>query len=149
MPVLPEDLFEFASQPNPSVMATLTADGNPACVPVWYLIEDPGHLLLSIATDQSRADRLNHLRADPRMSISILGHEDWHQSVSIRGTAIEFFNDKDLVIIDAMAVHYSGSFYAKRSPRMAVRVRIDDWTSEVSQPVTDNVPIRREDNHVE
>lgn len=133
MPVLPEELVDFASQPNYAVMATIGPDGGPVSVPVWYLLEDAGHLLLSIVADASRGDRLSHLRADPRMSISILGRDDWHKAVSIRGTAVEFFEDEGLAIIDAMAVHYLGSAYAKRQPRIGVRVKIDEWTTDIAQ----------------
>ena len=136
MTVLPDDLVAFASQPNPAVMSTVAADGRPVSVPVWYLLEDAEHILLSILAGSSRGNRLNHLRSDPRMSIAILGNDDWLKAVSIRGTAVEFFEDEDLTIIDSMAVHYLGSTYTQRNPRIAVRVRIDDWTTEMAQSKT-------------
>lgn len=130
MTALPSHVLDFVSQPNPAVMSTLSSDGRPVSVQVVYLVEDTHHIILSIAAGNSRGGRLEHLRADPRMSITILGREDWTQAVSILGTAIEFFDDAKLALIDMMAVHYFGAAYAKRDPRVAVRVRIDEWTAE-------------------
>jgi pyridoxamine 5'-phosphate oxidase-like protein len=132
MPALPADLLEYVSRPNPAVMATMSPEGRAVSVPIWYLAEDAEHILLSVAAENSRGSRLKHLRTDPRTSISILGLDDWTQSVSILGNAVEFFEDHNLAIIDAMALHYLGGTYAKRDPRIAVRVRIDEWTSEVN-----------------
>jgi hypothetical protein len=117
-------------------MATIAPDGRPVTVQIVYLAQDPEHILLSIAAGNSRGGRLGHLRADPRTSITILGRDDWTEAVTIHGTAIDFSDDKDLEAIDAMTAHYFGGPYAKRGPRTAVRVRIDDWTSEIARSDT-------------
>ena len=127
MPALPAHVFDFISQPNPAVMATVTPDGRPVSVQVWYLAEDPGHILLSIASGNSRGGRLQHLRNEPRMSLTVLDLGDWNEAVTVLGTAVEFSDDADLAIIDAMASHYLGGRHAKREPRTAVRIRIDEW----------------------
>ncbi|MFC7848226.1 pyridoxamine 5'-phosphate oxidase family protein [Arthrobacter sp. NPDC057388] len=128
MPALPQHLYDFVSRPNPAVMATVAPDGRPVTVQIVYLTEDAGHILLSIASGNSRGGRLQHLREDPRVSLTVLKNDDWTEAVSVLGTAVEFFDDTNLEIIDAMTVHYFGAPYAIRNPRTAVRVRIDEWT---------------------
>ncbi|WP_427017310.1 pyridoxamine 5'-phosphate oxidase family protein [Pseudarthrobacter sp. P1] len=128
MPALPQQVFDFISQPNPAVMATVRPDGRPVSVQIVYLVEDAEHILLSIAAGNSRGGRLQHLRDDPRMSLTVLNGDDWTEAVTVLGTAVEFFDDENLQSIDAMTAHYFGGPYAIRSPRTAVRIRIDEWT---------------------
>ncbi|CAH0217109.1 hypothetical protein SRABI83_02287 [Arthrobacter sp. Bi83] len=127
MPALPQHVFDFISQPNPAVMATVDPDGRPVSVQIVYLIEDAEHILLSIAAGNSRGGRLQHLRDDPRMSLTVLKNNGWTDAVTLLATAVEFFEDENLQIIDAMTAHYFGGPYAIRNPRTAVRVRIDEW----------------------
>ncbi|MBT8163594.1 MULTISPECIES: pyridoxamine 5'-phosphate oxidase family protein [Arthrobacter] len=132
MSSLTQEVFEFVARPNPAVMATVTTDGQPVTVQIVYLAEDPSHLLLSIAAGNSRGGRLEHLRHDPRLAITVVGKEDWTQAVSLKGTAVEFFEDANLAAIDMMSMHYFGAPYGKRDPRIAVRVRIDEWSAEIA-----------------
>lgn len=144
MSALPPHLFAFVSEPNPAVMATVNAEGQPVTVQIVYLAEDPHHILLSIVTDNSRGGRLQHLRDDPRMSLTVLHHKDWLHAVTMLGTAIEFFDDANLALIDAMNEHYIGGPYPKRAPRTAVRVRIDEWTEHNNGALRSN-----EENHLD
>ncbi|MFP3459995.1 pyridoxamine 5'-phosphate oxidase family protein [Arthrobacter globiformis] len=132
MPALPQHLYDFISQPNPAVMSTVTYDGRPVSVQIVYLAEDAEHILLSIASGNSRGGRLQHLREDPRMSLTVLKNDDWTEAVTVLGTAVDFFDDKDLEIIDGMTTHYFGGPYAIRNPRTAVRIRIDEWTEHAN-----------------
>lgn len=134
MPNLPQHVFDFIARPSPAVMATVSSDGRPVSVQIVYLAEDAGHILLSIASGNSRGGRLQHLRNDPRMSLTVLNRDDWTEAVTVLGTAVGFFDDEDLTIIDAMTAHYFGTPYAIRNPRTAVRVRVDEWT-EHSNPL--------------
>lgn len=138
MTALTDFVAEFVSRPNPAVMATVAPGGSPVCVPVVYALDDPDHLLLSIVTSASRGDRLSHLKANPRMSIVVLDQTDWLVSVSIQGTAMEFFEDVDLALIDEMTMRYFGSPYADRRPRTGVRVLVDSWTTSMTSATTPN-----------
>ncbi|AOY71069.1 pyridoxamine 5'-phosphate oxidase family protein [Arthrobacter sp. TES] len=133
MPALPQHVYDIISQPNPAVMSTVASDGRPVSVQIVYLVEDAGHILLSIASGNSRGGRLQHLREDPRVSLTVLKNDDWTEAVTVLGTAVEFFDDKDLQIIDAMTTHYFGAPYAIRNPRTAVRVRVDEWTEHSNE----------------
>jgi PPOX class probable F420-dependent enzyme len=98
---LPPDLVDFLAQPNPSVIATVDADGNPHTAASWYLWED-GRVLVSM--DESRK-RLEHLRGDPRVSITALGEPSWYRHVTLRGRVAQLEDDSELEVIDRLARH--------------------------------------------
>ena len=121
---LPERVVELLRLPNPAVMATLAADGRPVTVATWYLLEDDGRILLGL--DAKRA-RLKHLRADPRVSLTVLAR-DWYTHVSVQGRVVSITDDAGLRDIDRLARHYTGDAYGNRNrPRVSVRVEIDRW----------------------
>ena len=78
---LPAELAEFLAKPNPCVIATLNADGSPNTVATWYLWED-GRVLVNMA--ESRA-RLDNIRRDGRVSLTVLDEASWYNHVSLRG----------------------------------------------------------------
>jgi PPOX class probable F420-dependent enzyme len=67
-PPLPEDVRALLAEANPAVIATVRADGQPVTVATWYLLD--GEKIL-VNLDHSRA-RLRHLRADPRVAVTVL-----------------------------------------------------------------------------
>ncbi|MFN3339916.1 MAG: PPOX class F420-dependent oxidoreductase [Dietzia sp.] len=115
---LTDDLRRLLAAPNPCVMATLRRDGSPVTVPTWYrLVDDRIHLNL----DAGRV-RLQHLRRDPRVALSVLDADDWYSHVSIQGRITEITEDPDLSGIDALSRHYTGGEYHVRD-----RPRVDAW----------------------
>ena len=122
---LPQNLLEFLAKPNPAVMATLAADGRPVSVATWYLLEDDGTILLGL--DAQRA-RLDHLRRDPRVSLTALAEGDWYTHVSVQGTVGPIRDDEDLRDIDRLSRHYTGRAYGNRDrPRVSTHLTIDRW----------------------
>ena len=95
-PPLPDEVQELLRKPNPSVIVSVRPDGQPVSVPTWYLWED-GRVLVNM--DNARK-RVEYLRKDPRVSISILSEDDWYTHVSIQGHIVEWADDDDLTIID-------------------------------------------------
>jgi hypothetical protein len=73
-PPLPPDLVAFLAEPNPSVIATIRPDGSPHTAATWYLWVD-GRVLVNM--DEGRR-RLEHVRQEPRVSITVLGRADWY-----------------------------------------------------------------------
>ena len=63
---LPAELSEFLARPNPAVIGTVTASGDPRTVATWYVWED-GRVLMNL--EDGRA-RLDDMRRDPRASPS-------------------------------------------------------------------------------
>jgi PPOX class probable F420-dependent enzyme len=122
---LPGPVIELLRLPNPAVMATVAADGRPVSVATWYLLEDDRHFLLGL--DAQRA-RLKHMRADPRVSLTVLARDDWYTHVSLQGRVISLTDDVGLRDIDRLARHYTGDGYANRErPRVSAQIEIERW----------------------
>ncbi|GAB2696019.1 PPOX class F420-dependent oxidoreductase [Thalassiella azotivora] len=121
---LPEDLRDLLARPNPAVMATLRKDGSPVSVATWYLL-DGDRLLVNL--DESRT-RLQHLRRDPRVSLTVLADDDWYTHVSVQGRVTELTDDTDLRGIDRISRHYTGNPYPVRDrPRVDAWIEVDRW----------------------
>jgi PPOX class probable F420-dependent enzyme len=115
-------LEAFLRQPNPAVVATLRADGGPHTAATWYLWEQ-GRVLVNL--DEGRS-RLEHLRRDPRISLTVLGAEGWHRHVTLEGLVVLVELDADLHEIDRLARHYTGSPFQSRD-----RGRVSAWIEVV------------------
>ena len=70
---LPDDVRALLTKPNPAVVATVRSDGAPVTVATWYLL-DGDRVLLNM--DHTRV-RLEHLRRDPRVSLTVLDEAGW------------------------------------------------------------------------
>src|SRR3954451_4726125 len=102
-PPLPDRVLEMLRLPNPAVMATVASDGRPVTVATWYLLEDDGRILLGL--DAERA-RLKHMRADPRVSLTVLAQE-WYTHVSLQGRVVSISDDVGLHDIDPLGRRYT------------------------------------------
>ena len=121
---LPPEVAEFLARPNYATVSTLRKDGAPVSVPTWYLFED-GHVVLNM--DAGRV-RLQHLRRDPRVSLSAMDPADWITHVSLQGRVVSPTDDEGLVDIDRIATHYTGRPYAVRDrPRVTAVVEVERW----------------------
>ena len=83
-PPLPPRLDAFLAKPNASVIATVRPDGSPVTVATWYVWEG-GRVLVNM--DEGRK-RLEHMRADPRVSLTVMDLSDWSAHVSLQGRVI-------------------------------------------------------------
>jgi PPOX class probable F420-dependent enzyme len=131
-PPLPAELDQFLSEPNPSVIASLDADGRPHTAATWYLWEN-GRVLVNM--DEGRK-RLEYLRNDPRVSITVLGRgDDWYHHVTLRGRVVEIDED-GLDDIDRLSRHYTGQPYSQRDRgRVSAWIEIESWHSwAINQP---------------
>ena len=119
---LENDVRELLLKPNPAVMATVRKDGSPVTVPTWYrLVGD--RILLNL--DKSRV-RLQHIKRDPRVALSVMEAGNWTTHVSIQGRVVEIVDDPNLEGIDSLARHYTGQNYFNREdPRVDAWVEID------------------------
>ena len=123
-PPLPDHVRERLAKPNPAVIATVRDNGHPVTVPTWYLL-DGDRILVNM--DASRK-RLEHLREDPRVSLSALDEADWYTHVSIVGRVVEMNDDEGLEGIDRLSQHYTGRPYPVRdSPRVNAWIEIERW----------------------
>ena len=94
-------------------------------VATWYLLEDDGRILVNM--DAGRR-RLEYIRQDPRVSLTVLDGDDWSTHVSVQGRLDDLTDDGDLTDIDRIAIHYTGSPYPNRSRgRVSGWIDIDFW----------------------
>jgi PPOX class probable F420-dependent enzyme len=122
-PPVPEHIANVLARPNPAVMATVRPDGAPVSVATWYLY-DEGRVLLNL--DGTRK-RLEHLRADPRVSLTVLDDESWYRHISLQGR-VTITPDEDLSGIDRLSIHYGGNPYPDReSPRFDAWMEIESF----------------------
>jgi PPOX class probable F420-dependent enzyme len=123
-PPLPDATRELLSKPNPTVIATLAADGRPVSVATWYLL-DGARILVNM--DEGRK-RLDHLRRDPRVSLTVLDEASWYTHVSLHGRVVEMREDVGMADIDRLAVHYTGKPYRNRDRgRVSAWIEVDRW----------------------
>ena len=121
---MPDDVRALLAQPNPAVIASNRPDGQPVSVATWYLWQDERVL---VNMDEGRR-RLAYLRADPRVSLTVLAASDWYTHVSLQGRVVELTDDEGLVDIDRLATHYTGAPYRNRERRrVSAWVQVEHW----------------------
>ena len=121
---LPDDVRDLLAKPNPAVITTLGKDGRPVSVATWYVL-DGDRVLVNM--DEGRK-RLEHLRRDPRVSLTALDEAGWYTHVSLQGRVVEMADDVDLEGIDRIARHYTGAPYRTRDrKRVNAWIEIDTW----------------------
>ena len=121
---LPDELKAFLAEPNPSVIATLTADGKPHSAATWYLWDD-GRALVNMAATRKR---LANMRRDPNVSLTVLGSEEWYRQVTLRGRVTEIAEGDGLEGNRPArpALHGSG-LRAPQDPRVNAWIEVDSW----------------------
>jgi PPOX class probable F420-dependent enzyme len=124
-PPLPDDVAALVARPNPAVITSNRPDGQPVSVATWYLLEGDGRILVNM--DEGRR-RLEYLRRDPRVSLTVLAADDWYTHVSLQGHVAELVDDPDLVDIDRLSNHYGAGAYSNRTnKRVSARIVIERW----------------------
>jgi PPOX class probable F420-dependent enzyme len=123
-PPLSPELDSFLTNPNPAVIATLQPDGSPNSVATWYIWEN-GRILVNM--DATRK-RLDWMRRDPRVSLTVLDKDDWYRHVTLNGQVVSIEDDPDLSDIDRLSRQYTGEPYARRDqPRVSAWIEVRSW----------------------
>jgi PPOX class probable F420-dependent enzyme len=123
-PPIPEEVSEFLSRPNPAVVATLRRDGSPHTVPTWYDWSDD---LVLLNMDESRL-RLEHMRRDPRIALTVLDADSWYRHISLIGEVVSIEDDVELADIDRLALRYTGRpFRTRDKRRVSAWMRPERW----------------------
>jgi PPOX class probable F420-dependent enzyme len=121
---VPPELDEFLAQPNPSVISTVGPDGSPHTAATWYLREN-GRILVNMADTRKR---LENMRRDPRVSLTVIGKDNFYNQVTLRGEVVEFADDEDLAGIDRLAVQYMGQPYGRHGQkRVNAWIEVESW----------------------
>lgn len=123
-PPLPEAVVAMLKRPNPAVIATLRSDGQPVSAATWYLWDD-GRVLVNM--DEGRK-RLDHIRNDPRVTLTVLDEAGWYTHVTLIGRVAELRDDEGLADIDRLSTQYLGHAYTSRKRRrVSAWIEIDRW----------------------
>jgi PPOX class probable F420-dependent enzyme len=123
-PPLPEDAVAMLRKPNPAVIATLRPDGQPVSTATWYLWDD-GRVLINM--DEGRK-RLEHLRNDSRVSLTVLDADNWYSHTTLIGHVSDIRDDDEFTDIDRLARHYLNRAYPQRDRRrVSAWIEIDRW----------------------
>jgi PPOX class probable F420-dependent enzyme len=121
---LPTELQAFLAEPNPSVIATVTPEGEPHSAATWYLWDD-GRVLVNMAATRKR---LENMRRDPHVSLTVLDKDQWYRQVTLRGRATEIADDDELEGIDRLSRRYTGEAYARRDDaRVNAWIDVESW----------------------
>ncbi|NGO41776.1 PPOX class F420-dependent oxidoreductase [Streptomyces ureilyticus] len=124
-PPLPEAAVAMLKKPNPAVIATVRSDGQPVSTATWYLWEDDGRVLVNM--DEGRK-RLDHMRNDPRVTLTVLDEGNWYTHITLIGRVVEIRDDEGLADIDRLSRHYGGRPYPQRDrARVSAWLEIDRW----------------------
>ena len=115
---LNDEIRTMLAKPNPATISVLRPDGSPVSVATWYLLDGDR---IHVNMDEERK-RLEWLREDPRVAMTILDADGWYTHVSVRGRVVEIADDPDLSGIDRLARLYTGRAYRNRH-----RGRVDAW----------------------
>ena len=123
-PPLPPEIEEFLRKPNPAVVATVRPDGSPHSVATWYDLVD-GLILLNLAATRAR---LEHMRHDRRVSLTVLDVDDWYTHVTLIGVIERLEDDPELADIDRLALRYQGRPFRNRdAARVSAWMRCERW----------------------
>jgi PPOX class probable F420-dependent enzyme len=134
---LSDSAKEMLLKANPAVISTVRSDGQPVSAATWYLLRGD-HLLVNM--DHGRK-RLEHLKNDPRVSLTVLDDGDWYTHVTIIGRVTQMYDDDGLADIDALSRHYTGQEYPRRDrPRISALIQVDrvhGWGSQKNNDQAD------------
>lgn len=121
---LPEPAVAMLAKANPAVISTLRSDGQPVSTATWYLWDD-GRVLVNM--DEGRK-RLQHVRNDPRVTLTVLDEGNWYTHLSLIGRVAELRDDEQLTDIDRLSQHYIKRPYPQRDRRrVSAWIEIDRW----------------------
>ena len=91
-------------QKNLIFISTINSDGSLQLTPVWGNYDD-GYVLVSTA--EGRLKHKNVLR-DPRVSISVVDHDNPLNMTTIKGEVIEIIPDHDYIHANKLTKQYMG-----------------------------------------
>lgn len=90
----------------------------------WYLWEG-GRFLVNM--DEGRK-RLDYLRHDPRVTLTVLDEASWYTHLSVQGRVVEMCDDAELADADRLARRYIGRPYPVRDRRrVSALIEVERW----------------------
>ncbi len=75
----------------------------------------------------SSAIRLNNLRSNPAISLTVFDLDDWYTHVNLLGDVTDIHEDPELEDADKLAVRYTGKPFEPRVSCTTVLFRVNRW----------------------
>ena len=136
---VPQSFVELLARPNPAVLSFVRFDGTPGSCAIWYGWRD-GRVLL---TFDKKRKRLDFIRADPAVSVTVLDGRSWYRHLVLNGRVAELFDDEGLRRADELAQAYIGGPYPQRdAPRIYGWMHVDSWFYWDAHAEVGNLQIR-------
>jgi PPOX class probable F420-dependent enzyme len=111
---IPTGVQQLLDGPNYAHLATLMADGTPRSHVVWIWREGQS-VIVPTTTGNAKA---RDMERNPRVSISLVDHENPYRMASIRGTVVETRPHDEFELMDQIARKYTSRPYPDRSVEM-------------------------------
>jgi PPOX class probable F420-dependent enzyme len=109
---LSDDVRALLEARNIVHLATVLPDGAPHSVPVWGGLEDGRIAFFTQPTSR----KARNVAREPRVSLSIVDHDNPYRMAHIRGRVVETREgDEALEIMDRMSRRYTGEDFPMRS----------------------------------
>jgi PPOX class probable F420-dependent enzyme len=118
MATLTETQAKLFLDTNFAVVATLKPDGSPQTSVVW-IDWDGEHVVFTTKRPRAKGQ---HLARDPRVSITVIDHDDPYRYVEVQGNAV-LEDEGAEEHIHKLSRKYRGVEYPDASGRVLVRVR--------------------------
>ena len=121
---LPPEADQLLRKANPAVIATIRKDGSPHTAVTWY--EWDGRRILT-NMDETRI-RLEHMRRDPRVSLTVLDAQSWYRQLTVFGRVVEIRDDLDFADADQLSLRYTRQPWVDRGRhRVSADIALDGW----------------------
>ena len=121
---LPLEADQLLRKANPAVIAAIRKDGSPHTAVTWYSWD--GHRVL-VNMDESRV-RLQHMRRDPRVSLTVLDAQSWYRQLTVFGHVVDIHDDLEFADADALSIRYTREpFRDRKRHRVSAEIELDGW----------------------
>lgn len=125
---LPESVKELIDETNMASLATVMQDGSPHISTMWVTRREDTVVMNTL---DGRV-KVNNMRRDPRVAVSIYRESSPYQNVLIRGRVTVMTEEGGKAGIDALAQKYQGTDYQWLNPG-DVRLHVEIEPETVSE----------------
>lgn len=103
MTLLDTTAREFLAKPWIARLATISADGSPHVVPLWYMMDGDDVII----TSERKTGKVANLLRDPRAALNVGGEPGQGPAYLLRGP-VTITDDPDHAWLTKMTHHYEG-----------------------------------------
>jgi PPOX class probable F420-dependent enzyme len=112
---LPAEVRELLDGPNYAHLTTLMPDGSPRSHVVW-IWRDGDRVIVPTDVENFKS---KDMQRDPRVSVSLVDHENPYRMASLRGRVVEIRPHDDFDLMDQIAHKYTSRPFPDRNFELA------------------------------